>query len=128
MKERLAGISEPASRDAGWHFAIVLHGLEERSSEPDEVPDRDRRGRRVLPRRPLARAAIWRTRDSALPRGRRRSSRTAGRTPYFSLDVFRMSDGAAAVIALRDSDVRQGVVEAVVHVLGRWPCDVALDG
>ena len=46
----------------------------------------------------------------------------------FSLDVFRMSDGAAAVIALRDSDVRQGVVEAVVHVLGRWPCDVALGG
>ena len=36
----------------------------------------------------------------------------------FSPDVFRVGDGAAAVIALRDSDVKQGVVNAVVHVLG----------
>ena len=36
----------------------------------------------------------------------------------FSPDVFRAGDGAAAVIALRDSDMRQGVVNAVVHVLG----------
>ena len=114
--ERLAGISEPASRDAGWHFAIVLHGPKA-VGEPGEVPDRGRRGRRALPRRRLARAAIWCQRF--LPYlevvGGRAELRDGRR---FSLDVFRMSDGAAAVIALRDSDVRQGVVEAVVHVLG----------
>ena len=35
-----------------------------------------------------------------------------------AVDLFRVGDGAAAVIALRDSDVKQGVVNAVVHVLG----------
>ena len=36
----------------------------------------------------------------------------------FSPDVFRVGDVAAAVIALRDSDVKQGVVKAVAHVPG----------
>ena len=36
----------------------------------------------------------------------------------FSRDVFRVGDDAAAVIALRDSDVRHGVVKAVAPVLG----------
>ena len=35
-----------------------------------------------------------------------------------AVDLFRVGDGAAAVIALRDSNVRQGVVKAVAHVPG----------
>ena len=35
-----------------------------------------------------------------------------------AVDLFRVGDGAAAVIALRDSDERRGVVNAVAHVLG----------
>ena len=100
----------------GWRFAIVLHAS--RSSRRDgRTAGSGSSGRRVLPRRPLARAVIWR--QKFLPYleavGDRAELQDVRR---FSPDLFRVGDGAAAVIALRDSDVKQGVVNAVVHVLG----------
>ena len=57
--QRLTGISEPASRDARWRFAIVLHASRS-SRRAGRTAGSGSSGRRVLPRRPLARAVIWR--------------------------------------------------------------------